>query len=279
MAFLSIWLSISFIFGLLAYLAVGKEQYDIFIKNSVFLSFMSLVICIYSLFFIVRYISISSLFWKYIAGLKNRLGYKDIIPAAIFYFIFSMGFNRIFFYYLSFVVPSYVENYLNKGSDDNLLSNILLYGFGTLIMYFLLELIFNVIVLHKISLKKGIITGLLISSLIGSFLAVETFILFFVARIIVGLLYVKTKNIMTAILFKFLITLLKYIYLFYFHLKSDPKDFISLSEYQKIAEASLGYRFLFIVISLPYLIYFIYKNWPTQNQMLPYFANEHKNFN
>lgn len=34
-----------------------------------------------------------------------------------------------------------------------------------------------------------------------------------------------------------------------------------------------------IVISLPYLIYFIYKNWPTQNQMLPYFANQQKNEN
>ncbi|GFE70962.1 type II CAAX prenyl endopeptidase Rce1 family protein [Chroococcus sp. FPU101] len=278
LALLSIGLSMAYIFSSTAYLAVDKQDYNDLIKNLTFANFMILIVVFCFLFFLIRYIDNANLNWKYITGLDNSINYQIILTLAFFSYLFLRGFIRLLFYYLSLIFPDYVENYLNDNLYDNVSSQIL-YALASFILIFILEIIFNTIVLHKISIKKGIITGLLISSLICSLLWVTNFAAHFVMRVIVGILYLKTKNLMTPIVFSCLITLFDYIYNFFFNLKSDPTDFISISEYHKIAEASLGYRFLMLAISLPYLIYFIYKNWPTQNQMLPYFANQQKELN
>lgn len=276
LAILSIGLSIIYIFMITPYLAVDEQTYNTVIENLTFTNFMIFILSFCILFFLIKYISDSKLSWKYLLGLDNRIDYKLILTLALFYYLFLRGFIRLLFYYLSFIFPDYIENSLNDNSYDNVSSQIL-YALASFILIIILEIIFNTIVLHKISIKKGIINSLIISSLICSFLWGITFAVYFVMRFIVGILYLKTKNLMTSIVFNCLITLFVYIYDFFFKLKSNPTDFISISEYHKIAEASLGYRFLMVAISLPYLIYYIRKNWPTQNQILPYFANLQKN--
>jgi hypothetical protein len=49
---------------------------------------------------------------------------------------------------------------------------------------------------------------------------------------------------------------------------------MSVNDYQALIQPLLGQRVFLIAISVPFLIYFVYKNFPKNDAIIPYYANE-----
>jgi uncharacterized protein len=92
-------------------------------------------------------------------------------------------------------------------------------------------------------------------------------------------LYFKTRCLITSILFHFfyntIVTTLNIID--YFNTSAIERNaFVSVKDYQTSIQPLLSQRVLMIAISTPFLIYFIYKNFPKNDAIIPYYANEAK---
>ncbi|WP_013321271.1 hypothetical protein [Gloeothece verrucosa] len=217
---------------------------------------------------------------NYILGFQN-LRHQDFnlaLVVSFFYFLFA-GWVRIIFYYLSWYFPNYIENILNEPSQDLVSNPFLNFIIQDLIINNLLISIYLGLIAQKIANKFGIIKGTLITSLL--FLPIlfssPSYIIGLIGLLLLTLLYYKTKTLMVPILIEILIGLF-----FITYSQSDPvsiylaKSNILIDEYQKLVESQIGITWLRIAISTPFIIYFIYKNFPKQNQVLPYFANKAK---
>ena len=87
----------------------------------------------------------------------------------------------------------------------------------------------------------------------------------------------KTKQLIVPIICHFFYNLMVVMRLLY-HLLSDfdHSATITIAAYQQKFIDNLEWKILFIALSAPYLIYFIYKNFPRNYNLktLPYFVNQ-----
>jgi uncharacterized protein len=100
----------------------------------------------------------------------------------------------------------------------------------------------------------------------------------FFGGVILVLLYLKTKQLIVPIINHFFYNLIVIIKLFHYHFLSDLDRSIpiTITEVQKHFIDNLESRIIFIALSAPYLIYFIYKNFPRNYNVdkLPYLINQ-----
>jgi uncharacterized protein len=141
------------------------------------------------------------------------------------------------------------------------------------------EFIYRGIVLQKLAIEKNIIKGLMISAIAFALMHFRYDVIpLFIAGVIYALLYLKTKQLAIPVLCHFLYNLIVLVRNLHYQYFSgvDPSVKITVAEYQQQFLDNWELNILFIALSVPYLAYFIYKNFPRNYdiQKLPYFANQ-----
>jgi hypothetical protein len=213
---------------------------------------------------------------KYVVGkVPDRYQWFPLVGLAIASVVFAIGVFRIFYYPLSFIVPSFVENLLN----DNRKTSSLITASKTFFpaLYYLIfaiysyaispissAFIFIAILLDRWAAKWGntsAIRAFLLLSIIAPASVSSTFI--------PAILYVKTRSLLVLIIFLALKKLIWGIWNLSYTTFLDNQAGSTLDVFR--SQVQLGV--LFFVVSAPWVIGFIYKNWSVLKGPLPYFVN------
>ena len=215
---------------------------------------------------------------KYLIGkVPDRYQWLPLVGLAIASVVFGLGVFRIFYYPLSLIVPSFVEILLTDNRKSSSLITALKTFFPALyylifaIYYYAISPIFPAfilaIILHRWA-AKWVKTRAMIAFFLLSLISYN-FIDSVIASFIYAILYLKTRSILVLIVFMALkhltFTIWNLSYRIFFGNQAESVLDVFRSQVQ------LGV--LFFVVSAPWVIGFIYKNWSVLKGPLPYFAN------
>ncbi len=270
---LSLVLLLAFILLILSYQTSLKIEN--FIDYNIVLDCLAEVLFLFYLFRIFR---LCNLNLGQTIGNKNQVELKLISFILLIKYSFAKGLNSIILYNLSFVFPTYVENYINEKPFNNILE-IIIWGISANLLTPLMEeLFFRGIILQKWSLKWGVTRGIIASSFLFAIIHFRFDIIsLFITGILLSILYFKTRNLINSILlhcfYNTLITIFNIIN-YFSQSPIERNKVFSVQEYQDWIQPLLSQRVLLIALSLPVLIYFIYKNFPKNDAVIPYYANE-----
>ena len=135
-------------------------------------------------------------------------------------------------------------------------------------------LLFQGIVLQKWSIKWGVKSGIITTSLLSAVGGLNfDIVTLFVSSILYSILYFKTHNLLIPILCQALHnTIITIFDVVDFFSKStiEREFFISASDYQASIQPLLGQIVFLIAITTPLVGYFMYKNFPKNDAILPY---------
>jgi uncharacterized protein len=221
----------------------------------------------------LRHLKIS--FKPLIGHLPNHYPWLPTLAIVIAILLFSLGSGHLLFYSVSFFAPTLVESLLKQKtflSDAEtfapLLHNLLAVIVVTVVAPVVEELIFRGIILHRWTAKWGVTPAVLISALLFAILHANIIGLF-VFGVMMALLYIKTRTLIVPIVCHALNNLIA-VGLELASLNSKTVETMTLLE-QLHSYWWVGV--VYIVLSAPWLITFIYKNWPKQSLGVPYFMN------
>ena len=215
---------------------------------------------------------------KYLVGkVPDRYQWLPLVGLAIASVVFALGVFRIFYYPLSFIVPSFVEKIL----IDNRNSSILITGSKSFFpaLYYLIFAIYYAlspilsafilmaIILHRWAAKWGNTRAIIAFFLLS--LISYNFISSVIATFINAILYVKTRSLLVLIIFLAVKNIMWVIWDLSSTTFLDNQAGSTLDVFR--SQVQLGV--LFFVVSAPWVIGFIYKNWSVLKGPLPYFAN------
>jgi hypothetical protein len=213
---------------------------------------------------------------KYLVGkVPDRYQWWPLVGLAIASVVFGVGVFRIFYYPLSFIVPSFVENFLINNRNSSILITASKTFFPAL--YYLIfaiysyaispissAFIFIVIFLHRWAAKWGNTSAIrvfFLLSIIDPASVSSTFI--------PAILYIKSRSLLVLIIFMALKNFIRGIWNVSYTTFLDNQPGSTLDVFR--SQVQLGV--LFFVVSAPWVIGFIYKNWSVLKGPLPYFAN------
>ncbi|MBA2750342.1 MAG: CPBP family intramembrane metalloprotease [Tatlockia sp.] len=178
------------------------------------------------------------------------------------------------FYKLSFIFPGYVESYLNEKNFTNVGEAILWIFYTILLAPLIDELLFHGIILQKWSIKWGVRSGIITTSLLFAVFDFSFDIVpLFIRSILYSILYFKTRNLLDPVLcqtFHNTITTIFDIVNFFSKSTIEREFFISASDYQASLQPLLGLIVFLMAITAPLIGYFISKNFPKNDVLLPY---------
>lgn len=218
---------------------------------------------------------------KYLIGkVPDRYQWLSLVGLAIASVVFSIGISRIFYYYLSFILPSFVEKILSDGKNSSILITAsktfypalyyLIYGiYLCVITPIYLGFIVIAIMLHRWSMKWGNTPAIVAICLLNLSDSYSSFVYIIISILITTILYAKTCSLVVVITFMALRSISFIIWNFYQALLFDNQTANILDIYR--SQIQLGV--LFFALSAPWVIGFIYKNWSVLKGPLPYFAN------
>jgi uncharacterized protein len=225
-------------------------------------------------FYLLKIFQDSGLKLNLVIGNNNKISLKIILVLLVIELAFSIGINEITLYNLSFIFPNYVEYYLN----DYRLTTIPFVVLAILLAPLIEEFFVRGIRLQKFALKWGIKKAIIVSSFIFAIYHFRHDIIsLFVTGLLLSILYFKTRSLLAQILLHFLYNTVATILIIINYFSQSPTErgqFISVQYYQNWMQPLLGQYALLIALSLPVLIYFIYKNFPRNDVIIPYYANE-----
>lgn len=208
--------------------------------------------------------------------LPNNFNWLWQLLIVIPILIFSFGSGQLILYLISLINPGLVKNLASQTllltpqeTSYPLAYNCLQLLFVIIFAPLIEEILFRGILLQRWAIKWGLITSLIISSLFFGLLHLNIIGLLNFG-LIMALIYLKTHTLFIPIAIHALNNFIAVI----FELIS------SLFKEQAIINASENIQFswwlglIAMAISLPWLINFYIKNWPSRHQVLPYFANK-----
>lgn len=241
---------------------------------------LSIFFTVYFAFILFREFQNSGLKFNQIIGDKRHIDLKLIGLISVLELAFNRGFNSLLLYNLSFAFPEYVEDFLNQKHFTNIFEMIT-FSFSSVILAPLIEeFFFRGIALQKWVIRWGSKIGVLTSSLLFAIIHFRFDIIpLFLVGIILSILYFKTRSLIAPILchvFYNAVLLIFSIRKYFSESAIERNALISVKDYQASIQPLLGQRVFLIAISLPFLIYFVYKNFPRNNAIIPYYANEAK---
>ncbi len=218
---------------------------------------------------------------KHLIGkVPDRYQWLPLVGLAIAHLFFSRGAFCIFYYPLSFIVPSFVEQIL----IDNQKMSIVSEGSTTFfpIAYYLIvainicvidpilsAVIFMAIILHRWGTKWGNIPAIIAVCMLFVAFDYPNFISLILGILISAILYVKTRSLVVVIIFISLTDISSKIWDLLGTELGGNQAGSTLDVFR--SEVQLGV--LFFALSAPWVIGFIYKNWSVLKGPLPYFAN------
>jgi hypothetical protein len=210
-----------------------------------------------------------------VGRLPDNYPWLPTIGIVITILLFSLGSGQLFYYVISQYYPDLVEFLLSQkvflSSEEtvapflhNLLNLIVLIVVAPIAE----ELIFRGILFQRWATKWGVTRSLIVSSLLFGILHANIIGLS-VFGLMMALLYIKTRTLIVPIACHALNNLAA-VGLDYVSRRSDPAETI---EVLAQLDAYWWVGLIYIAISLPWLIVFIYKNWPEEESSLPYLKN------
>ncbi len=233
-----------------------------------------------------------SLFWrecrlagieiKYLIGkVPDRYQWLPLVGLAIASLFFLIGLFGIFYYPLSFIVPSFVEQILTENINKSIL--IAASKSGSPALYYLQFALDSYVItpvcatfflisipLHRCAAKWGNIPAIIAMCLLFGTLAYKNFTTMIICLLIYAILYVKTHSLLVVIIFTALQNISFTVWnLSYTIFLGDNQTGSTL----EIFRSQIQLRVLFFALSAPWVIGFIYKNWSVLKGPLPYFAN------
>ncbi len=199
------------------------------------------------------------------------LGYFGILIVSI---LFSLSAFQLTYLGASYVLPQYVESVINQQLLEDTSSSVaptLLRVFdvltGSLIAPIVEELFFRGILLHVFVARWGISKGIILTSIIFGIGHVNLFG-GFVFGCLMCLIYFKTKTLLIPMVFHILNNSL--VYAIGLSSNSGPVEPTTLEQFR----SGMASGFVFLGITLPLIILFLYRNWPTSQTDVPYMSNQ-----
>ena len=276
-SYLAIPLLIIPIYYIIAFIIMGSESVEYLQEDpdfDAFTNFISIPIAWY--FF--REMRNAKLDYRIIFGSFKKLNWKLPVGLGIIEYFFARGINSITLYGVSFLFPEYIDSLINREYTTAPISWILVAISSLIYAPIMEELFFRGIIFQKIAIKKSMSRGVLISAIAFALIHFRyDLIPLSLFGVISAILYFRTKQLATPILYHFTYNLIVISRRIYFQVFPNRDTTINtVLEYQQHVREHIGLYFLFIAVSVPYLIYFIYKNLPRNNDIdkLPYFANQ-----
>ncbi|MBD1813036.1 hypothetical protein NDA07_04275 [Microcoleus vaginatus DQ-U2] len=236
---------------------------------------------IFILALVLRQCRLAGIQIKYLVGkVPNHYQWLPVVGLAIASEFFSIGVFRIFYYPLSFIVPSFVEQILTENRDSSILIEAsqtfnpgLYYLMFALDSFVIFNLFFNFIFLaiipHRWAAKWGNIPAIVALCLLWMILGYKNFIAILVYLLIYLILYLKTRSLRVIIVFGVVTSLIFTIWDLSHTIFFNTQTANILDTFR--SQIQLGV--LFFALSAPWVIGFIYKNWSVLKGPLPYFAN------
>ena len=257
-----------------------KENFiELYENNQNFNELINIIISIFIANYFFQELNRAKLRKRIIFGSLKELNWKLPIGLAIVQYFFNRGINPITLYILSFIAPTYVENQVNQEYATTVLGWISFFFFALIYAPIMEELFFRGIIFQKVAIKKNMFKGLLISAVLFAVMHLRFDIIpLCLFGIVTAILYFKTKQLASPIIYHFtynLIVVSKRTYYHFFVNPTFPTQTTILELQQHIVD-NLDTCAFFLAITVPYLTYFIYKNFPRDRDInkLPYFVNQ-----
>ncbi|NEO36040.1 MAG: CPBP family intramembrane metalloprotease [Moorea sp. SIOASIH] len=226
--------------------------------------------------FLVRDIRKFGFVFEKFGILKQKIiNFKLIIFIVFFDYAFSWACHSLNLYYFSLIVPDYIfEKLINKSEFTNLIG-MLFFSFSIIVLAPLLEeLFFRGIILQKWAIKWGIKAGILTSSLLFAICHLNFNIVpLFISGTIYCVLYFKTGKLIVPIICHSLHNTIVTISMIGQYYSSSNGELISINDYQASMEPLLGQKAVIAAISFAVIMVFLYRNFPKQDDILPYYRN------
>ena len=204
-----------------------------------------------------------------------QINWTIVIKSTFLYSIFIISFGRLVYYWLSFIFPNYIENLINSNRPTNF--NVLV---AEIFFSILILPIFDLIiclVLQKQALKWNNKISILFLSIVSSLMSFSpSFFGSFLHVIIWAILFYKTASLLNIFIFQTFINLIfNFIYIITYRNNNNLFN-ISIIEYQEIHQPYLILYSILAMISITFIINFIYKNFPKENDLIPLYKNRSK---
>jgi len=216
---------------------------------------------------------------------SKNVDYKKIIGKYPAYFkwwwilgivtvliLFSLGTFWLQYYLISFVDLSYVAGILNEpyfytlpDTGSPLLYNTISVLILVIIAPVVEEFVFRGVLLQRFSVKWGTMWAVIVSSLIFGILHLDlmgaSVFGFFMA-----ILYIQTKTLLVPIVCHILNNLMAFAVQITEILVNGNQTMETVAQFQ----SDLWIGLLLLLISTPFVIYYMYKNWPKKDTKTPY---------
>jgi hypothetical protein len=258
---LPIWLSISFIITLVI-LGIAKVS----IKNPLINNFMELIPYALAIIWLLNKkrklnIQLISLIGK--PPEKNK--WWKLILGVLVILLFSIGSTFVLNYCLSYLAPHYLLSYYNASKPAYSLFNIAFKILvAVLIAPFVEELFFRGIMLHRFSAKWNINVAIILSSILFGILHFN-FIGITMVGFVMCIVYLKTRSLIPTMIMHSLNNLLAES----ITLLASNSSKAPLTDNSMRSTFCLG--IVLMAITGPFLVHYIYRNWPKKDDNLPYF--------
>lgn len=232
-------------------------------------------------------LSVMILLWSHKAPLSLRylvgdwpiqVSWLEMVLLVVGVFFFSLGAFQISYLLLSFVAPGVVEATLqqtlllsaNETSTPQLYNGLMLFA-ALVVAPITEEFLFRGILLHRWGTKWGVRPAIVLTSAFFGVLH-SNLVGLFVFGVVMALLYLHSRSLIVPIVAHMLNNaIVSSLEMVSAHVHTDI-SVNSLADFR----ASWWQGVLCIAISAPWLSRYIRRNWPTQQKLLPYFANQAK---
>jgi len=217
---------------------------------------------------------------KYLVGkVPYHYQWLPLVGLTIANVFFSIGAFYIFYYPLSFIVPSFVEEILNDYRNTSILITASKTFYPAL--YYLILAIdlcaispifggfISICIIHRWAAKWGNIRAIIAICLLNIIFINPYFMSSIISGLIYVILYAKTRRLLVVIILECLTNIISTIGNLLGTVVVDNQTGSTLDIFR--SQVQLGV--LFFVVSAPWVIGFIYKNWSVLKGPLPYFAN------
>lgn len=211
-------------------------------------------------------------FRSFVGNLPKDYQWSQTVCVVVSILLFSLGSFWIIYYPLSFISPAFVRSVLSKpslavlGTSRPIFHNILILLIGVIIAPVIEEILFRGILLHRWSIKWDNQRAMLVSSLVFAIPHMDSFFGNFVFGVVMGMLYIKTRTLIVPIISHMLNNAAAFglgIFNVFF---MSAKTVDVLDEFRSY----VWFGVLCTVLSVPWTVYFIRKNWAVTNDELPH---------
>ena len=216
---------------------------------------------------------------RYLIGnLRPKYGWISLIGLAIAFLVFSLGTALLSFHGFSLVAPelhkSFMESMLEQESQVSVVP--IVNQCWQTINYIAVapiteEFIFRGVLLHRLATKWNLAIAIWVSSIIFGLLHPNPIGISAVG-VAWALLYIRTRTLIVPIIAHSINNTIVVVGEFLSTLAEENGNVADSAE--SIADNEWTTGLLFVVVSLPFVVRFIYRRFPAKDKSLPYFANE-----